>query len=1119
MDDFKDEEINKPIDGQMCYDELLLPEEEKEEQEPVPTVLDGQMDIWSLEPQNVESGENKDVSVKSKDDEKSEMGDYEQGSYEKRYGSEGAEEILNNKDRAKNSLENENKGDVDEVDGEDVERDDNIDNEKRNPTKNPPRKVLNEVSIKRLEANESVENETSLNDEQLEILDDKEVSVKDFKDEKYSNGEFETQKITSDEKELDGEENVEGNMTEKSSFIENGKPIDDGAHEEKTENVEPIANEVYDANENNAENTEHIGDEERDNEIKDNEIKEEVDGDLPTNLVEEQDQVEEISNEALALHEKYEESLKKVEKRERVMEETSFYGDGGSGIITKNLSDVLHDSMIPYTEHVVMDRALPRVEDGLKPVQRRILYSMMELGLTPDKPYRKSARIVGDCMGKYHPHGDSSVYDAMVRMSQDFVLRAPLIDGHGNFGSVDGDSAAAMRYTEARMTPLALELLRDIEKDTVRWSLNFDDTLKEPDILPGRFPNLLVNGASGIAVGVATNIPPHNLGEVIDGVVAYINKPNITLSEMMKIIKGPDFPTGGELILGDGLKSAYETGKGKITIRAKVGIEQNGDRQSLVITELPYQVNKALLLQKIAELKEKNKDKLQDISEIRDESDRSGMRAIIRLKKDANAKKILAYLFQNTNMQLSYAINMVAIAGGKPKQMGLMEIISYYTAFQRDVIVRRTKYDLDVAKERAHIVEGLLIAIKNIDAVIKIIKTSANVGEAKTRLRAKFALSEKQAQAILDMRLARLVNLEVTKLQQELKELKEKIKNFEAILNSKKLQLEVVKAEILEIKRRFNSPRRSQQTKTDDIVLKAVEEVTFEDTREFYLLLTAGKTVKKVNMASYLKSNRTVSDGSTLFDIVTTKLKVKATDQVLILTEKGNCIKTSADKIAECKWRDKGVTLKQIDRSVDIMETPVSILPVGKDEIIMLTKKGMAKRMKTEDGVITKSYYQVLKVAEDDAMINAEIVEKGKNILMFTSHGFTVNFDTAEVPLQGRISGGVMGVNLEKDDYVVMACQNHFDSVMVITDNGYVKRLSTHQISTCARYRKGVKYVTFVGNGKKVLFVGGTDKAVIDQGLQFKIVEAKKVKVSNDRLASGVQEVKQKVLDAYSFVD
>lgn len=330
-----------------------------------------------------------------------------------------------------------------------------------------------------------------------------------------------------------------------------------------------------------------------------------------------------------------ESSLKTEVKAEDVLEEVSEEKDNsgngsngngggtfdGSGILFKPLEEVLHDSMIPYTEHVVMDRALPRVEDGLKPVQRRILYSMLELGLTPDKPYRKSARIVGDCMGKYHPHGDSSVYDAMVRMSQDFVLRAPLVDGHGNFGSIDGDSAAAMRYTEARMTPLAMEILRDLEKDTVRWGLNFDDTLKEPDVLPGRFPNLLVNGASGIAVGVATNIPPHNLGEVIDGVVAYIENPNIKLESMMKIIKGPDFPTGGELILGDGIKSAYETGKGKIIIRAKVGIEQNGDKQSLVITELPYQVNKAQLLQKIAELKEKNKDKLSVISEIRDESE------------------------------------------------------------------------------------------------------------------------------------------------------------------------------------------------------------------------------------------------------------------------------------------------------------------------------------------------------------------------------------------------------------------------------------------------------------------------------------------------------------------
>ena len=611
-----------------------------------------------------------------------------------------------------------------------------------------------------------------------------------------------------------------------------------------------------------------------------------------------------------AAHESNDEEMSDVVGEDRVENNQGGHGGsggsngnggiyGGNGILFKPLEEVLHDSMIPYTEHVVMDRALPRVEDGLKPVQRRILYSMLELGLTPDKPYRKSARIVGDCMGKYHPHGDISVYDAMVRMSQDFVLRAPLVDGHGNFGSVDGDSAAAMRYTEARMTPLAMELLRDLEKDTVRWGLNFDDTLKEPDVLPGRFPNLLVNGATGIAVGVATNIPPHNLGEVIDGVVAYIENPNITLDQMMKIIKGPDFPTGGELIYGDGLKSAYETGKGKIILRAKVGIEQNGDKQSLVITELPYQVNKAQLLQKIAELKDKNKDKLSVISEIRDESDRNGMRAVIRLKKEANAKKILGFLFQSTNMQISYGINMVAIAGGKPKLMGLLDIISYYTAFQRDVIVRRTKFDLNVAKDRAHIVEGLLIAIKNIDAVIKIIKTSANVSEAKQRLRAKFALSEKQAQAILDMRLARLVNLEVTKLQAELAELKAKIKELEAILNSKKLQLEVVKKEILEIKKKFNSPRRSHEIKSEEIKLTKIEEM--EDTKDYLIALSAGKTLKKVSMKNYSKSLKTLSDTSTLFDIHTSLLEVKATDTVLIFTDRGNCVKAVVDKLPGCK--------------------------------------------------------------------------------------------------------------------------------------------------------------------------------------------------------------------------
>ena len=795
-------------------------------------------------------------------------------------------------------------------------------------------------------------------------------------------------------------------------------------------------------------------------------------------------------------------------------------GNGGSssGILFKPLEEVMHESMIPYTESVVMDRALPRVEDGMKPVQRRILYSMLELGLTPDKPYRKSARIVGDCMGKYHPHGDSSVYDAMVRMSQDFVLRAPLIDGHGNFGSIDGDSAAAMRYTEARMTPLAMELLRDLEKETVGWGLNFDDTLKEPNVLPGRFPNLLVNGTSGIAVGVATNIPPHNLGEVIDGVVAYIDNPKITLDEMMNIIKGPDFPTGGELFYGDGLKAAYETGKGKITVRAKVAVEQSGDKQNLVITELPYQVNKALLLQKIAELKEKNKDKLSVISEIRDESDRNGMRAVIRLKKEAKAEKILAFLFQSTNMQISYGINMVAIAGGKPRQLGLLDIISYYTAFQRDVIVRRTKFDLDVAKDRAHIVEGLLVAIKNIDEVIKIIKSSVNVTEAKQKLKDKFNLSDKQAQAIMDMRLARLVNLEVTKLQTELAELKAKIKELEAILASKKLQLDVVKKEILEIKRKHNTPRRSHEIQSEAIKLAKLEDM--EDSNDYFITISAGRTVKRVSEKSYSKSQKMLNDSSTLFDIHTQMLSVRATDTVLIFTDKGNCVKITADKIPEGKWREKGITLKSIDRSIDIMETPVALMKAEEDgEVAFFTQNGNIKRSLMKEIVVAKTYYQAIKLSDDDKLISVEKELKGKAFIFFTKLGNVSSFEKGEVPIQGRIAGGVKAINLDDKDQVVFAGQTTSDDYLIVTNNGFIKRLSALQIPIGSRARKGVKYINFDKGGKAVVYVGTKDKCVVDQGLKFSVLEKPKIKVSSDRLSTGSEDIKKKFLSVYSLID
>lgn len=789
-----------------------------------------------------------------------------------------------------------------------------------------------------------------------------------------------------------------------------------------------------------------------------------------------------------------------------------------SGIIQKSLEEVFHESMIPYTEHVVLDRALPRVEDGLKPVQRRILYSMMELGLYPDKPFRKSARIVGDCMGKYHPHGDSSVYDAMVRMSQDFVLRGPLVDGHGNFGSVDGDSAAAMRYTEARIAPLALELLRDLEKDTVKWSLNFDDTLKEPDMLPGRFPNLLVNGASGIAVGVATNIPPHNLGEVIDGVIAYINKPSISCDQMMEIIKGPDFPTGGELILGDGLESAYKTGKGKIIIRAKVNIETNGDKTSLIITELPYQVNKALLLQKIAELKEQNKDKLSVISEIRDESDRKGMRAIIRLKKEANPKKILEYLFKSTNLQVSFAFNMVAIAGGKPRLLNLMDIISYYTEYQREVIVRRTKFDLNVAKDRAHIVEGLLIAIKNIDEVIKIIKKSANTTEAKSKLKARFSLSDKQAQAILDMRLARLVNLEVEKLEEELKQLKITIEELTKILNSKTLQLEVIKKELLEIKKKYADPRRSKILKNAEVKLTEAKEEPIA-INNYVLGISAGDTIKKSGAKNYAMSNKDITDTSTILDIPLQILQAKTTDTVLIFTNLGNCIKVSVEKIKEMKWREKGVSLLSLEPSVQTYEKPVKMLLLRKDgNVIFYTKNGMIKKTSISDLVISKAFYQVIKLSNDDKLINVEYERENTTILMLTKFGLSLNFERAEVPALGRVTGGVKGINLEENDEVIFAGEVETgNKIVVISSQGAVKKMDVSIFPVSQRYRKGLRYITFGPKSKEVAFAQVLNeemKLIVDFGIKILPLEIKKLK-ETDRLSTGDELIKRKFISVF----
>ena len=473
-------------------------------------------------------------------------------------------------------------------------------------------------------------------------------------------------------------------------------------------------------------------------------------------------------------------------------------------IILNDIETVMHDSMIPYAESVILERALPRVEDGLKPVQRRILYAMHELGLTPDKPYKKSAKVVGECLAKFHPHGDSSVYEAMVHMAQPFNMGMTLVDGQGNYGSVDGDGAAAMRYTEARLNPLSLELLKDIEKDTVDWQNNYDDSLKEPVTLPCRFPNLLVNGGMGIAVGLATNIPPHNICEVIDGAVAVIDNPKIKLDEMMQIIKGPDFPTGGFIIAGEGLQSAYETGKGKILIRSKLNVEcENNGRQQIIVTQIPYQVNKAKLIQKIGQLMVDRKDEFGGIQDVVDESDRHGMRIVIKLRKDVDANDVLNLLYKNTNLQVSYGINMVMIADGKPQQLGLLSVLRYYTEYQKQVVLRRTKHDLQKAKTRREIVNGLIIAVTNIDKVIQIIKKSEDTSTARQNLRKAFDLSEIQAQAILDLKLARLTRLEIDNLKDELAYLDNLIKSLQEIIDSKRRLNSVVKEELIAIKKKY----------------------------------------------------------------------------------------------------------------------------------------------------------------------------------------------------------------------------------------------------------------------------------------------------------------------------
>lgn len=729
-------------------------------------------------------------------------------------------------------------------------------------------------------------------------------------------------------------------------------------------------------------------------------------------------------------------------------------------IIEVNIEDEMKKSFIDYAMSVIVSRALPDVRDGLKPVHRRILYSMYELGLSPDKPFRKSARIVGDVLGKYHPHGDLSVYDAMVRMAQDFSTRYILVEGHGNFGSIDGDSPAAMRYTEARMSRIAMEMLADINKDTVDFMPNFDETLKEPTVLPSKFPNLLVNGSSGIAVGMATNIPPHNLGEVIDGTIALIDNPDISVEEMMRYIKGPDFPTGGIILGTQGIKEAYITGRGKITIRARTNIEElPNNRSRIIVTEIPYQVNKARLIEKIAELVRDKK--IEGISDIRDESDREGMRIVIEVKKDANPNVVLNYLFKHTQMQETFGVIMLALVDGEPKVMGLKELLTHYINHQKDVLIRRTRYDLEKAEARAHVLEGLLVALDHIDEVINIIRSSRTVQIARDSLMERFGLSERQAQAILDMRLQRLTGLEREKIEEEYAELKNTIQYLKDVLASDAMQYKIIKEELLAIKEKYSDDRRTEITFSPG-------EINIEDLIDEYdvvVTLTHRGYVKRTPLSTY-KSQRRGGKGISGLqtrdeDFVQDIFVTTTHKSILFFTSTGRVYILKAYEIPEAGRQARGTAIINL---LQLMpgERIEAVFPVDdiEDEkyLVMATRKGFIKKSPIKEFKnIRKSGLIAITLREDDELVGVELTN-GKQEIMLASHkGMAIRFNEADVRPMGRTAMGVKGMELDKDDYIIgMQLVAEDGYVLTISERGYGKRTPIDEYRAQNRGGKGI---------------------------------------------------------------
>lgn len=818
---------------------------------------------------------------------------------------------------------------------------------------------------------------------------------------------------------------------------------------------------------------------------------------------------------------------KRKSKREITIE------DYNTNYVTKSLSQTIHDSMIPYSEFVIMDRALPRVEDGLKPVQRRVLYSMLEVGVLPDRPYKKCATIVGDCMGKYHPHGDSSIYETLVRLAQPFNMEEPLVDGHGNFGSVDGDGAAAMRYTEARLSPIALEMLRDLEKNTVPWGLNFDDRLKEPLMLPGRFPNLLVNGCQGIAVGLATNIPTHNFAEACNAVIAYIDNNKITLDELMKIMPAPDFPSGGYILDNSEIRQMYETGKGKIYIRSKISIE-NGDngRKNIVISEIPYQVNKASMLQKIAKYRDANPNgPMGYIQEIVDESDRSGTRAVIKLKKDAKINAILNLLYKYCDVQTTFGANIVAIADGKPKQMGLIQILDYYVKYQQKVIFNRTNYDLEEALKKEHILEGLLIAIRNIDEVVRIIKNSKSVTDAKITLIKTYELSDVQAQAILDMRLARLTNLEVNKLITDLNRLRDLIKRYTAIVKSPILQMKVVKSELSDIAKQYSKPRKTKFLSVDEhfedssIVLDNSSDE--EDIQTYHFIATPENTLKLVNLKSYNLVTKDLSANPSLSEIPSISFKIDDNKDLYVFTNLGNCIKLPVKSISECKFRDKGTLLFSLVRNIDKDENIVAVLELDnalKDHnLIFTTKNGMIKVSKVSYYFASKQVIGAIKLGRGDELLMVDIYNPDKNLCMFTKNGNGVKVKIDDISETGRLSSGIKGISLDKTDYVINAMQiDASDAVSLFVSDGSVKIIKDAEIAESVRNRKGLSYISSKSKNGKI--VGAyrlsikSNYVIVTEKDKLTFVPKNAIPVDT-RTGYGKQLVKEKVKTVYQFLE